>query len=83
MLKKTLIATAVGATVLAFSSIGASAAIVCKGHVCWHTTEALTYPPTARIVVHEDNWKWGPHERYGFREHEGRGYWEGRRWTTW
>jgi hypothetical protein len=67
--------------VTAISSMSASAAIVCKGHVCWHTQEAYEYPPSARIVVHEDNWHWGPKERYSFREHEGRGYWAGKRWT--
>jgi len=39
----------------------------------------VTYPPNARITIHEDNWKAGPSIR--FREHEGRGYWRGDRWT--
>lgn len=38
---------------------------------------------TVRVVVHEDDWKWGPSEKYTFREHEGRGYWRGDTWTTW
>jgi hypothetical protein len=82
-LTKTLAGTALGAGLLAFSTISASAAIACSGNVCWHTHEAYTYPPEARIVVHEDNWRWGPHERFRFREHEGRGYWHGGRWTAW
>jgi hypothetical protein len=61
----------------------ASAAIVCSGNVCWHTHEAYDYPPDSKVIVHEDNWKWGPTERFSFREHEGRGYWHGDKWTTW
>jgi hypothetical protein len=83
MLRKFLSGTAISAGVIVASMSGASAAIVCQGHTCWHTHEAYDYPPRAGIVVHEDNWRWGPRERYVFREHEGRGYWHGGRWTTW
>lgn len=72
-----------GAALLAVTATGASAAIVCSGDVCWHTHEAYSYPPDAKVIVHEDNWKWGPTERFTFREHEGRGYWHGDKWTTW
>jgi len=72
-----------GAGFLAASAMSASAAIVCSGQVCWHTHEAYDYPRDAGVVVHEDAWHWGPHERFVFREHEGRGYWRGHRWTTW
>jgi len=41
------------------------------------------FPHEAGVVVHEDDWHWGPHERYAFREHEGRGYWRGGKWVTW
>jgi hypothetical protein len=30
---------------------------------------------------HPDNWRWGAGERFRWREHEGRGYWLGGRWT--
>jgi len=50
--------------------------------VCWHTHEH-TYPPDAKVTVHEDNWRWGPNEQYRFREHEGRGYLRGDHWTEW
>jgi hypothetical protein len=83
VLAKTLIGAAMGAGMLAMSSVGASAAIVCQGHVCWHTHEAFDYPHEAGVVVHEDNWKAGPREKYSFREHEGRGYWRGGKWTEW
>ena len=68
---------------LAASAMSASAAIVCSGNVCWHAAETYTYPPEARIVVHEDNWKWGPTEKFSFREHEGRGYWRDDKWVAW
>ena len=78
---KALMGAALGAGVLAFSAVNASAAIVCSGDVCWHVHETYEYPPTAHIVVHEDAWKAGPSIQ--FREHEGRGYWSGDRWTEW
>lgn len=52
------------------------------GNVCWHTHEAYSYPPD-KVIVHEDNWKSGQTERFNFREHAGRGYWHGDKWTTW
>jgi hypothetical protein len=83
LLSKTLASAAIGAGFLAVSAMSASAAIVCSGNVCWHSHEAHNYPPEARIVVHDDNWRWGPHEKFEFREHEGRGYWRGNTWTSW
>jgi hypothetical protein len=78
---KSLLGTALGAGLLALSSAGASAAIVCQGNVCWHTHDRFDYPREAGVVVHEDDWRGGP--RVTFREHEGRGYWHGDRWTEW
>ena len=78
-----LASAAIGAALLAGSAVNASAAIACSGRVCWHTHEAFTYPSEARVVVHEDNWRWGPREHFRFREHEGRGYWRGDRWMEW
>jgi hypothetical protein len=81
LIGKSLLCTAMGAGLLALSSVGASAAIVCSGNVCWHTQERFDYPAGARVVVHEDDWRLGP--RMTFREHEGRGYWKGDNWTAW
>jgi hypothetical protein len=81
ILSKTLTGAAVGAAMLAASATTASAAIVCSGDVCWHTHEAYAYPRDSRVVVHEDNWRAGPH--ITFREHEGRGYWRGDDWVGW
>jgi hypothetical protein len=83
LLNKLATCAAAGAALLAVSATGASAAIVCSGDVCWHTSEAYTYPPEAKVIVHEDSWKWGPSEHYTFREHEGRGYWRDNRWMVW
>jgi hypothetical protein len=78
---KSLLGAALGAGMLALSGVSASAAIVCSGNVCWHSHERFEYPARAGIVVHEDDWRAGP--RITFREHEGRGYWHGQRWTQW
>jgi hypothetical protein len=83
MLKKILSTAIVGAGFVMASSLGASAAIVCKDRVCWHVHDAYDYPHEAGVVVHEDNWHWEPREKFAFREHEGRGYWHGGKWKAW
>jgi hypothetical protein len=80
---RTLFGVLLGAGVLAFSGASASAAIVCSGNVCWHTHDVYEYPPDARVIIHPDDWRWGPSERYVWREHPGRGYWRGERWLEW
>jgi hypothetical protein len=80
---KALTTAAAGAAFLAMSALSASAAIVCSGNVCWHAREAYSYPPEARVIVHDDGWRSGPREKFVFREHEGRGYWHGDTWTSW
>jgi hypothetical protein len=82
-LSTTLASATIGAALLAGSAVSASAAVACSGNVCWHTHETYTYPPESKVIIHEDNWRWGPNERYTFREHDGRGYWRGDRWTEW
>ena len=82
-LGKLLTIAGVGGSILAFSAVSASAEIVCSGDVCWHVKESYSYPPTAKVIVHPDNWKWESSEHYSWREHEGRGYWAGDRWTEW
>jgi hypothetical protein len=78
---KIILVAVVGAGALALATVNATAAIVCNGAVCWHTQETYTYPPEARVTVYDDTWKPGP--EITFREHEGRGYWTGDRWTAW
>ena len=51
--------------ILALTATSASAAIVCNEEGdCWHH-------------VYGDDWKWADadHDKYRWREHEGRGYW--------
>jgi hypothetical protein len=83
LLNKALVGVTIGAGMLALTSVSASAAIACVGPVCWHTHEAYEYPSDARVVVHPDDWRWGQNEHFSWREHEGRGYWRGDRWTEW
>lgn len=80
-LSKALLCAIMGGSALAFSAVNASAAIVCNGNVCWHVHETYQYPPSAGVVVHEDDWHAGP--GITFHEHGGRGYWAGGRWTAW
>jgi hypothetical protein len=81
--KKTLLGTAFGAVALAASALSASAAIICSGPSCWQVREAYSYPREAGVVVHPDNWRWGPNEHFTWREQEGRGYWRGDKWIAW
>jgi hypothetical protein len=83
LVSKTLASTAIGAGLLALSTISASAAIACSGNVCWHTTERYSYPAESRVIIHDDDWRWGPSEKFTFREHPGRGYWREDRWVEW
>ncbi len=78
---KVMSSVVLGVGLLAGASVPASAAIVCSGNVCWHAQERYEYPSDAKVVIHDDNWRWGPEERYTFREHEGRGYWRGDSWV--
>jgi hypothetical protein len=68
---------------LALPATRASAAIVCSRDVCWHVHGEYQYPPDAHVMIHPDDWRWGPGERFAWREHEGRGFWEGERWREW
>jgi hypothetical protein len=82
-LMKISAAAFLGAATLALSATSASAWIVCnyREGVCWHTANRWVYPG-AYVVVHPDYWRWGPSERFVWREHPGRGYWHGGVWVT-
>ena len=79
--KKAALTAMIATGTLAFASAGASAAIACRGDVCWHVHESYHYPAGARIVIHED--RWHPRGHIVFREHEGRGYWRDGAWVRW
>ena len=69
--------------VLAFSSLNASARIVCNTDGdCWHSHEDFTFPPGVHVEIHPDNWHWKDGEHFVWKEHEGRGYWNGGHWET-
>jgi hypothetical protein len=61
---------------------GPSSAIVCDqaGTTCWHSVERYDYPPNAAVVVHPYDWQPDSGVTYVWREHPGRGYWQGETW---
>jgi hypothetical protein len=84
-MRKTLTATAFAALLaggaLAYSATGALADVVCNDHgECWHTHDHYSYPPTAGVVIHPDDWRWRDSDHYQWHEHDGRGYWRGGVW---
>jgi hypothetical protein len=85
-MRRFIVTAATAAIVGLAATVGAAnAAIVCDNNGnCWHVKDKYEYPPTAGIVVHEDDWKWKDedHDRYRWREHEGRGYWRDGAWIT-
>jgi len=80
---KLVLASAVAAAALVASVQSSQAAIACSGAVCWHTGERYEYPGQSGVIVHPDDWRWGPHEKYAWREHGGRGYWRDDNWVEW
>jgi hypothetical protein len=81
-LSKTVAGAVLGLSALALSATAASAAIACNGEgQCWHVRRAYAYAPEYGVIVHPDAWRWGPGERYVWREHPGRGYWRNGVWV--
>jgi hypothetical protein len=80
-IRKSLLVGAAMAGIFLASAPNASAAVACVGPVCWHSPERYEYPPDANVTVHPDDWRWGKDEHYSWREHEGRGYWKGDRFS--
>ena len=76
-------AAALGVSALAVMATSASAAIACNREgVCWHVHRNYVYAPEYGVVIHPNNWRWGPRERFVFKEHEGRGYWRNGVWVA-
>ena len=74
-------AALIGLSALTISATAASAAVVCNGEgACWHVRRPYAYRPEFGVVVHPDNWRWGPGDHYVWREHRGRGYWDHGAW---
>ena len=42
-----------------------------------HVKEKYEYKPEFGVHIYGDDWKWADadHDKYRWREHEGRGYW--------
>ena len=83
LLKTGAVSALLGMSALGLFSTTASAAIVCNNEgECWHVRTAYTYRPEFGVVVHPNTWRWGPTERFVWREHAGRGYWRNGVWIT-
>ena len=77
-LSKVFLVGAVGASVLAFTAVGASSAeIICSGRPCWHSIakykHALGVPRGRVVIIPEWQLEWN--ERYLLHEHEAERYW--------
>jgi hypothetical protein len=82
ILGKVAFAVILGASSLALTATNASARIVCNDDGdCWHVKTEYEYPPSVRLEVHPDDWRWKEGEKHAWREHEGRGYWHSGAWV--
>ena len=82
-MKKIAIAAAAAALSVVTLATSASAAIVCNREgECWHVKNRYAYDAGWGLVVHPNNWRWGPREKFVWREpvREERGYWRGGVW---
>ncbi|HTU00080.1 MAG TPA: hypothetical protein VMF58_18665 [Rhizomicrobium sp.] len=83
-MKKIAIAAAAAALSVVTLATSASAAIVCNREgECWHVKGRYAYDAGWGLVVHPNNWRWGPREKFVWREpaREERGYWRGGVWV--
>jgi hypothetical protein len=79
---KSVLAALVAASATAVAAT-ASADIVCNAdNICWHVHRHYDYKPEFAVVVHPDNWRWGPDDHYVWKEHRGRGYWHSGVWVA-
>jgi hypothetical protein len=71
-----------GTAPVTIEGYGPSSAIVCDqaSTTCWHSVERYDYPPNANVVVHPYDWQAENGANYAWREHTGRGYWQGEQW---
>ena len=67
--RKAILALTTGNGALVLTALTASAGIVCSENLCWHTPDQYSYPPDARIVIHDDSWLANSH--VVFHEHGG------------
>jgi hypothetical protein len=71
-----------GTAPVTIEGYGSSSAIICDqaGTTCWHSVDQYDYPSGANVVVHPYNWQADNGANYAWREHPGRGYWQGDQW---
>jgi hypothetical protein len=82
-MRKLLLGAAIGVSALAATVGSASAYVACnRAGDCWHTQDRYTYRPAFGVTVHDEGWRWRDHDRYRWREHNGRGYWRNGVWLT-
>jgi len=71
-----------GAGAMLMTTLTASAKIVCNADgECWHVQTDYPYQPDFGLIIHPDDWTWKQGEHYTWKEHDGRGYWKGGKWT--
>jgi hypothetical protein len=62
---------------------GPSSVIVCNdAGYCWHAEQSYDYPSGVQVYVHPQDWVWNDGDHYVWREHSGRGYWQGDQWMA-
>jgi hypothetical protein len=72
-----------GTAPVTIEGYGPSSVVVCNAAgYCWHTDQSYAYPQSAQIQVHPHGWMWNSGENYAWREHPGRGYWNGDEWQV-
>jgi hypothetical protein len=77
------ILAATAAAGVALTAMPAAADIVCNREgECWHVRGHAAYRREHGVIVHPDNWRWGRHDHYTWREHEGHGYWRKGVWIV-
>jgi len=84
MMKAISTALLIGASALTLTATAASAAVVCNDEGdCWRVRGRPAYGPELRLNIHPDDWRWGRHEHYRWREPgRGHGYWRGGNWIV-
>jgi len=80
--QETVTGAPAGTAPVTVEGYGPSAMIVCNEFGdCWHVQQQYDYPPDVHVEVHPHDWRWNEGQHYVWREHPGRGYWQGREWV--
>jgi hypothetical protein len=72
-----------GTAPVTIEGYGPSSAIVCNNSgECWHSVKRYDYPQGVQVEVHPYDWSWNDDQKYAWREHDGRGYWQNGQWQA-